>query len=214
MIPDFFSKLKNRLAEFLPGEEAQFAMAPLKRKRLSEIPLETYQPRKSAVLILLFPANNSIHTLLIRRPEYEGAHSGQAAFPGGKFEESDRDLEQTALREAREEIGIDPEKVKIIGHLTDLYIPTSNFLVRPFIGYSLEEPVLLMDPREVQEIIEADLFSLDHIVRRGETTIQLREGYKVKTPYYDIEGLIVWGATAMIISELNAVVNDVKAISS
>ncbi|MFL5762391.1 MAG: NUDIX hydrolase [Bacteroidia bacterium] len=213
MFRDFISRLEIRLGQELPGESAQFSMAPYSRKRISEISMEKYNPRQSAVLIVLFPESDSIHTLLIQRPEYEGVHSGQIGFPGGKFEEADGELRTTALREASEEIGIDPSEIKVIGHLTDLYITPSNFLVSPFVGFAASRPALHPDLREVQRIIEVDLFKLNDPEIKGEKVISHSNGFKIKTPYYEIEGLTVWGATAMMISELNAVVSEVIASS-
>ncbi|MDF2438904.1 MAG: CoA pyrophosphatase [Bacteroidota bacterium] len=208
----FITELKRRLQQPLPGEEIQFQMAPVKRERLSEIPLSERNPRSSAVLILLYPYNNSIRTVLIERPVYEGVHSGQVSFPGGKFEPQDKILENTALREAEEEIGIKSSDVSVLGRLTDLYISPSNFLVSPIIGYTDHIPVFSPDPREVNKVITIGLDLLNDISIRGVKTITYSGGYKIKTPYYNVEGLTVWGATAMIISELNAVVADVNAI--
>jgi 8-oxo-dGTP pyrophosphatase MutT (NUDIX family) len=188
-------------------------MAPLKRARMSEMAMDKIDPRKSAVLILLFPFENKIKTVLIERPVYEGVHSGQVAFPGGKFEKDDVQLVNTALREAQEEIGINKDQVTILGNLTDLYIMPSNFLVTPFIGFMKSVPFFFPDPREVNKVITIDLELLSDISIRGEKTISHSNGYKIKTPYYSVEGLTVWGATAMIISELNAVVEESKIIS-
>ena len=134
MFRNFLDCLKKRFKIELPGEEAQFSMAPFSRERIREIPKQNYSPKLSAVLILLFPHNNSINTVLIQRPEYAGIHSGQIAFPGGKFEDDDIELSRTALRETSEEIGIITENIEIIGSLTDIYITPSNFLVRPFVA--------------------------------------------------------------------------------
>lgn len=210
MFRSFVNQLENRLNKALPGEAAQFSMATIARKRLKEISKEKYDPKQSAVLILLFPEGESVHTLLIQRPEYDGVHSGQIAFPGGKFEDNDIELKQTALREAYEEIGVHSSNIEIIGSLTEIYITPSNFLVKPFIGIINEKPNFQMDSREVQKIITVDLFSLNDKNRIGEKFITQSGGYKIKTPYYEIEGLIVWGATAMMISELNAVVEQSK----
>ena len=209
MFRDFMARLETRLERELPGERAQFSMAPYSRKRISEIPMEKYNPKRSAVLIVLFPQGNSIRTLLIQRPEYEGVHSGQVGFPGGKFEEADLELRNTALREASEEIGINVSDMKVIGNLTDLYITPSNFLVSPFVAFMEERPSLRPDPREVQQILDVDLFSLNDPQIKGEKVISHSNGFKIKTPYYEIEGLTVWGATAMMIAELNAIVSDI-----
>jgi 8-oxo-dGTP pyrophosphatase MutT (NUDIX family) len=129
MFERFIEQLRKRLEQPLPGEEHQFLMAPFKRKRTGEIDLNQFNPRKSAVLILLFPQDNSIRTVLIERPVYDGIHSGQVAFPGGKFEKEDVELANTALRETFEEIGVMADDVTVIGQLTDLYINPSNFMV-------------------------------------------------------------------------------------
>ncbi len=214
MFRSFVDQLESLLSMDLPGEEAQFSMAPITRKRLVEVSSENYNPKQSAVLILLFPYNNSMHTILIQRGKYEGVHSGQIAFPGGKFEEGDVDLQQTALRESAEEIGIIPEKISVIGSLTDVYITPSNFLVKPFIGIIDQKPDFIIDSNEVEKIIPVDLFNLNDKNIRKEKSILQSGGYKIKTPYFEIEGLTVWGATAMMISELNAVVEKIKITSS
>lgn len=207
----FFEQLRMRLQQPLPGQEVQFLMAPTGRPKMPLPEIEKYKPRKSAVLIVLFPFESSISTLLIQRPVYDGVHSGQVAFPGGKFEETDIDLQQTALRETFEEIGILTNEIAIIGKLTDIYIPPSNFLVSPFVGFIGKEPEFVINGYEVQKIITVDLFNLNN-VSIIEKIITNNSGYKIKTPCYEIEGLIVWGATAMMISELNVVVKEARAI--
>jgi 8-oxo-dGTP pyrophosphatase MutT (NUDIX family) len=208
MFRSFVNQLESRLNIELPGENAQFSMAPFARMRQSKIPTAGYLPKMSAVLVLLYPEADSIRTLLIERPEYDGHHSGQIAFPGGKFEEKDIELKQTALREAFEEIGVFADTIRVIGHLTDIYITPSNFLVKPFIGVTDRKPDFIMDTREVQQIISVDLFALNDKSIIKEKEIIQSGGNKIKTPYYEIEGLTVWGATAMMISELNVVVEQ------
>jgi 8-oxo-dGTP pyrophosphatase MutT (NUDIX family) len=212
MIELFIERLEKRLQEVLPGEETQFLMAPEKRPKIKDISPESFDPKRSAVLILLFPINNILKTVLIQRPEYNGVHSGQVAFPGGKFEEADKELANTALRETFEEIGISPADVKILGKLTDLYINPSNFLVAPFVGFMNQVPAFKPNEREVKKIIVIDLDLLGDMAIQGVKTLTHNNGTKIKTPYYDVEGLTVWGATAMIISELNAVIADTKTI--
>ena len=214
MFRSFIEQLEGLLNEELPGEEAQFSMAPVTRKRLTEVSKENYNPKQSAVLILLFPDANSVKTVLIQRGKYEGVHSGQIAFPGGQYEEGDADLKQTALREMFEEIGIASDKVSVIGCLTDVYITPSNFLVKPFVGVVQEKPDFIIDSKEVATVIPVDLFGLNNKEIRKEKSILQSGGFKIKTPYFDIEGFTVWGATAMMISELNAVVKQIKITSS
>ncbi|MBL7888385.1 MAG: CoA pyrophosphatase [Bacteroidia bacterium] len=204
----FIEQLKAQLLQ-LPGEEAQYQMAPISRKRLSDFSDRIRTARKSAVLIVLYPNGDSINTILIQRPNYEGVHGGQIAFPGGKFEEADQTLSNTALREANEEIGIDTGNIQIIGNLTDLYIAPSNFLVSPYIGFTNELNELIPNNYEVSKIIHTDLFNLNKEEIRGIKSIEHSNGYKIKTPYYEIEGFTVWGATAMMISELNAIVKRI-----
>ena len=165
MFDKFIERLGAELMKPLPGIEAQLKMAPAFRQRLSQTRIEAKDPKESAVLILLFPTQNSIHTVLILRPSYAGVHSGQIGFPGGKLER-DEDPMHASLREAEEEIGIDRGSVTVIGRLTQLYIPPSNFLVHPFIGYCQKRPGFVAAKNEVEKIIEVGINELlaDEIV--------------------------------------------------
>ena len=148
------NQLKYKLAEKLPGIDSHIKMAPEHRaEELFKINPDDLNPRLSAVLIILFHEDGKLKIVFIRRSEYVGIHSGQIAFPGGRYEESDKDLKTTALREVEEEIGIKTDTVDILGHLTDLYIPPSNFMVRAFVGYVNEKPVFNINEREVQEVL-------------------------------------------------------------
>lgn len=161
----------------------------------------------SGVLILIYPDKGKIHTPCILRPKYDGVHGGQVSFPGGKAEPGDRDIVETALREASEEIGVDPTMVKVIGKLTDLYIPPSNFLVTPVVGYSLSRPVFSIDPFEVEKLLEIDLLNLLYEPVIEQLKIVTRDGLEIEAPAYMMDGNVIWGATAMIISELREIVN-------
>jgi 8-oxo-dGTP pyrophosphatase MutT (NUDIX family) len=167
------------------------------------------QARVGGVLIALYPLNGNVHTVLMKRPDYIGAHSGQVSFPGGKKEPNDPDIVTTALREAQEEVAISPQDVQVLGQLTELYIPASNFLVHPVIGLLDHVPHLIPDAHEVERIL---LPNLAHFLRSdivGEKVIPIRENLTVRAPYYDVEGQTVWGATAMIISEFAQVLRDI-----
>jgi len=201
------------LQKTLPGYEIQFLMAPITRQKITPALIKQHAPINSAVLILLFPSESSIGTILIQRTTYAGVHSAQIAFPGGRFDDTDVNLKQTALRETFEEIGITSEQITVIGNLSDLYITPSNYLVSPFVGYINTMPDFIIDTHEVQKIITTDLFHLNNSMIRSEKMITHSGGNKVKTPYYDVEGFTVWGATAMMISELNVVVEEAKIIS-
>jgi 8-oxo-dGTP pyrophosphatase MutT (NUDIX family) len=153
-------------------------------------------------LILFYEKHNLVHTVLIKRPVYEGVHSGQVAFPGGKWEVADKSLYHTAIRESAEEIGILPEKVEFIGKLTDLYIPPSNYIVSPFVGIYNHIPTFSPDPNEVSAVIEIPLNELLRLTDPFQLVeFILPGGISLQSPGFDYQGNIVWGATAMILNE-------------
>ena len=198
---NFINKLQEQLGNRLPGLTAQLKMAPITRLIELERERTVVEPRKSAVLILFYPDKRNIKLILIKRAIDQTVHSGQISFPGGKFEKDDKHLKQTALRETEEEVGINPEQVSIIGALSKLYIPPSNFDVYPFIGFLQKKPQLNGN-HEVQHILEVDFDEL----RKPETCIEKaifhRTGKEVMVPSYAIQNEIIWGATAMMLSEL------------
>lgn len=185
----------------LPGVDAHDVMAPLKRTIPEKF--KNIAPNKSAVLILLYPSETGIKVLTILRPEYNGAHSAQVGFPGGKYEENDETLEKTAIREANEEVGIKPTQYEILGALTPIYIPVSNFTVQPFLAIADSSIVFVPDTREVSKLVEIDisLFMQPSTLKRKSVYIALVER-EVITPYFNIDDLTIWGATAMMLNEL------------
>jgi 8-oxo-dGTP pyrophosphatase MutT (NUDIX family) len=195
----FTEHLRLRLQKPLPGESAHKKMASASRLRLNVKPNE--RTRRSAVLICFYPYQNSIFLPLILRPQYDGVHAGQMAFPGGRMERFDENLTRTALREAQEEVGIRVTDVKILGLLTELFIPPSNFYVQPVVGMLPYRPDFYPDPREVEAVVEVDLETLLDETIVGDSQIEVR-GVLVDAPFYQIQGQRVWGATAMMISEL------------
>ena len=199
---DFVNELKQQLDKPLPGFEAQIKMTSIDRFNESELKAKYLEAKKGAVLILFYPYKNSIYTVFILRQEYEGVHSGQISFPGGRFEYSDKTLINTALREAKEEVGIDISKVKILGQISQLYIPPSNFLVQPVIGITYERPNFYADNKEVKEILEIKFLDFldDKNIDYKEITVFNK--LKIIAPCYNIKGNIIWGATAMVLSEL------------
>jgi 8-oxo-dGTP pyrophosphatase MutT (NUDIX family) len=202
---DFSKQLTAQLQLPLPGYEAQFKMA--REFRPHPIDTEFYHAKAKlgAVLILFYPKENNIHTVLIQRPTYDGVHSGQVAFPGGKKDEGDTSLTETALREAHEEVGIDKNKIQVAGQLTHLYIPPSNFLVTPVVAFAESRPDFILQKEEVDEVIEVDLNMLCDESIINEKSITIMQGMKLKVKCYDIFGRTVWGATAMMIAELNEI---------
>ena len=145
----------------------------------------------------------------MKRPTYNGAHSGQVSFPGGKFEQQDLDLNFTALRETHEEIGVAPEEVSLIGKLSDLFIIASNFKVHPSVGFVPSRPQFIPDPLEVEEVLEVSLSHLYDLTQRGVEPMRF-ENYTIHSPYFDVQGHVVWGATAMMLSELLQVISELE----
>ena len=196
-------RLVEELAKPLPGLKAQLRMAPKGRLASKYLHPMHGNVRHSSVLILLYPDERKrLHFPLILRTEYDGAHSGQVALPGGKREESDADNRFTALREAQEELGIDPAQVQILGELTELYVWASNYMVYPVVGYSSWRPRFVANAEEVAGFIETDLGRLLHNPEIQTMNLDLNEGLRIQAPYFPVAGKVVWGATAMILGEL------------
>lgn len=200
---DFINHLQAQLRQPLPGQEAHLKMASATRLRLKHQPNE--RTRRSAVLILFYPYRDQIVLPLILRPKYDGVHAGQMAFPGGRYEKTDENLIRTALREAQEEIGIKAADVQILGKLTELFIPPSNFYVLPVIGKLHYKPDFYPDPREVEAVLEVTLDELMDESIVGSSLLDVR-GVTIDAPFYGIQGHKVWGATAMMISELLTII--------
>jgi len=199
--------LKHQLSQPLPGMEVQLKMAP--KIRIDEFKkyMNYNDAQNSSVLILLYPHNGNIYTVFIKRPEYEGIHSGQISFPGGRHEKADKTRIDTALRESSEEIGVDTDDIVCLGKLSELYIPPSNYLVLPVVGYMNARPHFKADPFEVDKIVEVDLKELSDRSTISEKKIDIISGVSFTTPSYQINGITIWGATAMIVSEFLEVVN-------
>lgn len=204
------NKLKSALSQPLPGEEAQYLMAPFHRKQIEDALLNTDQFKPSAVMIALCEdADKTLFIPLIERVNYKGAHSGQISLPGGKPDGSDADMRETALRECYEEIGLN--NIEVLGSLTHIRIPVSNFLVQPYIGVCKQtQPRLIIQEREVQSLIKLRLNDLlnEEIVKIG--SIPINQGQEIKTAWFDVEGHRVWGATAMILSELKQLLRTIS----
>jgi len=232
----------------LPGEEAQYRMAPALRRQQIPDSWTRQGVRESAVFILLFPRDEQdvgsggqgtifnhtgggrqgagsggqraqenkpsqaqmLHTVLMQRPVYEGAHSGQISFPGGRLEPWDTDLQQTALREMEEEIGVASGSVEVLGPLSGLYVPVSHSHIQPFVGFVHQEPIFRPDPREVQDLLVTSISALFNDSAKDETEITVGNGIRLNAPYYAVHDRMVWGATAMIISELEALVKGLE----
>lgn len=200
---DFLKYIPKIEKEMLLAEDAHVKMAPLERiSFLKEMNYLEKSPRHAAVLMLLYPKNKETHLALIVRNTYPGVHSSQIGFPGGKVEETDKDLEETALRETHEEVGVTPDKVKIIKPFSKVYIPPSNFLVSPYMGISHYELEFIPDLDEVKRVLEFPLsLFLDE---NSITKVKMTTSYAtdIEVPAFMVEKYVVWGATAMMMSEL------------
>jgi len=194
----------------LPGIEAQFKLAPKMRLEYNAKKIEANNPKIAAVLALLYPnQNNEVSLLLTKRANYIGTHSGQISFPGGKFEKSDLNLKETALRETFEEVGIFQEKIDIVREITEVYIPPSNFSVTPFIGILNDIPVFKLNS-EVAKIIEIPFPDLLDDTMLASISISNSYMKETSVPCFNFDGSVIWGATAMILSEIKELLKNIK----
>ena len=195
------SKIKNIP---LPAEASQFKMVPPFRQELLKKQKEAIKKAKKAgVLALFYPDVNQQTTLvLILRKTYRGVHSAQVGFPGGKIEKQDHSLEATALRETYEEIGVPVHNVEVLRQLTEVYIPPSNFYVQPFIGISKITPIFVKQDDEVEAVIEVPLqhFFDERVIISKKVSTSYKSD--VEVPAFKLNDYVVWGATAMILSEI------------
>lgn len=198
--------LSSSLSQKLPGHSAFLERAGYDRSRIDKAHERDQAPRLSAVLIAIYPVNEVWTTVLMKRPTYEGVHSGQIAFPGGRKEDVDTSLEETALREFEEETGAKSRQFEIIAPMSQLYIPPSRSLVTPFIAYSSSEPAFDPDEKEVEKLITVPFSELlaPRILKTTKQRIWAI-GKELPVPYFDIRNEIVWGATAMMLAELREI---------
>jgi 8-oxo-dGTP pyrophosphatase MutT (NUDIX family) len=187
----------------LPGPQAQVTMAP--RPRLFTPP-NGVEPRQAGVLLLLYPFRDALYLVLTVRTSSLNHHSGQISLPGGGWEEGDASFQETALREAQEEIGIVPDGLELLGSLTSLYIAPSNNFIHPFVAYAARRPTFHPDPGEVAELLEVSLhLMMDPATRREEEWIW--HGAPLHVPFYAVGEHKVWGATAIVLAEFLALLS-------
>ena len=203
---DPVSFFKDRLAGDLPGHDHFLEYTSYKREHIDAALLREKQPRLSAVLICLHKVDTEWHTVLIKRPEYDGVHSGQIAFPGGRMEPEDIDLFQTAKREFTEETGADASEFDLVGELSELYIPPSRSMVTPYMAVTEKKLVFSPDESEVARLFSIPLKQvLDKDILKYTEKHVLSVDKLSRVPYFDIANEIVWGATAMMIAELRKI---------
>ncbi len=202
--------LRRRLSSELPGPPAHVRMAPSRAAAAERIQVEGRDCREAGVLALLYPRMGEPHLLVTVRRAHLSQHAGQISFPGGR-REPDEALLQTALRETREEVGLDPSLIEVMGALTPLYVPPSNYCVYPFVGFTRAEPDLIPHDYEVERIEHVPLrcFLDRGNLREEDWTIR---GERLRVPFYHVEGLTIWGATAMMISEITALFEEAASV--
>ncbi len=194
----FLSKINTIKVTDLKGIDAHIQFSPKRHLRK----IKPLTPKKAAVLAFFYPnEENQTCILLTERAHYNGTHSSQISFPGGKTDKTDKNLKETALRETFEEVGISKENIEIIRELTEIYIPPSNFLVTPFIGFSKQKPLFITN-NEVENIIEV-LFS-DVLNDKNIMIKKISNSYmtNAEVPCFQLNNYIVWGATAMMLNEI------------
>lgn len=202
------SKIKNLN---LPGEDSQFKMSPpFRRDLIDENREKMKHARKAGVMALFYPDDmGETYLILILRKTYKGVHSSQVGFPGGKYEDDDPDLEYTALRETYEEVGVPIIDMKVLKALTKLYIPPSNFTVSPYIAITKQTPQFIKQDEEVEDLIEVSLSHFLDDDNRSDVNVMTSMNKELEVPAFTLNGHIVWGATAMMLSELKDLLKKV-----
>ena len=207
-----FIKFISKLSDFtLPGKKAHFLAVPSKDrlKRISKLKFNIKKVKKAAVLIYCYPNNDKMFFSLIKRSDYNGVHSGQICLPGGKLEKNDKSLKDTAIRECSEELGISIDSDKDLFPLTPLYIPVSNFLVSPYLAHESFYPIFNPNFKEVALHIELSINQLMKLkIEKKKLKYELDTDSKI--PCYTYQKHIIWGATAMILSEFKFLLASTK----
>lgn len=201
-------EIRLKLSKELPGNAVHNEVMSYARQQAQDVRTSGTTYREGGVMMLLYPVENVLHTALILRPTYEGVHSGQVAFPGGAREDEDSNLEHTALRETEEEVGVKASSIEVIGALSELYIPPSNFIVKPFVGVLQGRPTFEPDDFEVAKVMET---SLDTFLKEDAiitTSVKVGQGTSMRVKAFEVEGHIVWGATAMMLAEFRAIYSN------
>ena len=199
----FLKKLTKKMNDKLPGRTSHEIM--MVKPRYKSIEIKAYTP--AAVLILLFPIKDKWHFFLTKRTNNVEHHKGQISLPGGMLEKGESHKE-AAIRETFEELGVQSGDINIIGPLTPLYIPISNFKIFPFVGWLQSTPILNIQPKEVSKVLSPSIFSLmDPKAKKIKDSILM--GQKVKIPFFNLKNEVVWGATSMILSEFKMVLKGI-----
>ncbi|WP_262921961.1 MULTISPECIES: CoA pyrophosphatase [unclassified Arenibacter] len=210
-----FDDFSNRISKIenleLPGSASQYKMAPMLRiKELESGKIIKQNPRQAAVMALFYPNMDfQTHLLLILRNTYKGIHSNQIALPGGKAEKSDQNLLETALRETQEEVGAVREQITVIRSMSEVYIPPSNFEVTPYLGLYRKEKPFIRQVDEVAAIVEVPLHDFMDDGKIFHQILNTSYARNVEVPAFKLNGYTVWGATAMMLSEIKELFKQV-----
>ena len=209
-----FQEFENKIVKItklkLPGEVAHFKMAPIERlAALKKIAIEKETVRKAGVLVLFYPSEtNQTMLALILRKTYKGVHSAQIGFPGGKYENEDTSLKETALRETEEEIGVLRNTVSVLKKLTEVYIPPSNFFVQPYLGITKNTPNFILQEEEVETLIEVPLIHFMDDTIKIHQNLTTSYAKNIIVPAFLLNNYLVWGATAMMLSEVREMLKE------
>jgi 8-oxo-dGTP pyrophosphatase MutT (NUDIX family) len=197
-------EISELLKQDLPGQKAHTLMAPYQRQSADEIKTSKKEVRHAATMMLLYPRKDEWFFALMLRPDYDGVHGGQVSFPGGKRDPNETP-EDNALRELNEEIGVLAKEVKLLGKLSDVYIPPSNMLVNPYVGMLENEPIFIPDEREVERVLEVPLMDLfnDELIKNKKVEVGKYSDnpFLIEVPYFELCYETVWGATALMLIE-------------
>ena len=204
----FIEQLAGRLQQPLPGREAHEPLRAIPMGDLTPIFDHKAGPKPGSVMLLLYPDEGKIKFPLTKRPDYVGTHGGQVSFPGGKAEPNET-IEQTAMREAEEEIGVRRANIEMIGRLSEFFVIPSNFMVTPVVAWQATKPIFIPDPVEVVKVLEC---SIEDLMK--EDAVQVKEilaarKYRLSAPHFMLENEIVWGATAMMLNEFRTVLRKI-----
>ncbi|MCG2418297.1 CoA pyrophosphatase [Aequorivita sp. F47161] len=201
---DFEKRIVKVTKMELPGETVQFKMAPMERlEEMKRVAKNINTAKRAGVMSLFYPSEDfETRLILILRKTYKGVHSAQVGFPGGKLELEDENIQDAALRETEEEVGVPRNNIAVLKKLTEIYIPPSNFFVQPFLGITTEQPKFVPQEEEVEALIEVTLQDFMNDVNVTSQIITTSYAANLEVPAFSLNGHIVWRATAMMLNEV------------